>query len=273
MQRWAFIDHSFVKDEEARIHVRDLAIQRAYGVFDFFRLKDLDPLFLNDHLDRFYASADFMRLKISFSKKELSSIINECIQKNQIPSTGYRLTLTGGISELTMQPEHPLLVITQHNFQPPTKEQLENGINLFSYEHRRQFPSIKTIDYLLPVWLQPEIQKKGAFDVLYHDEGSISECPRSNFFIIDERDRTITPSAGILKGITRNKLIAMLVNEFGIEERTLTLEETKKAKVAFITSTTKIILPVRQLDDQVFPEEGIKSVQSLRQQFQNYYHC
>lgn len=273
MQRWAFINNSFVKDEEARIHVRDLAVQRGYGVFDFFRLVNFDPLFLNDHLDRFYASASYMRLHLTYSKEELSSIINECILKNNLPSTGYRLTLTGGISELTMQPEHPLLVITQHNFQPPTTEQIENGVRLLSYQHRRQFPSVKTIDYLLPVWLQPEVQQKNAFDILYHDGDMISECPRSNFFIINQHNKIITPSTGILKGITRNRLIELLSNEYAIEERILSMEEARIAKAAFITSTTKIILPVRQLDDVIFCDEGVKIVQSLRQRFCRHYHC
>ena len=40
---------------------------------------------------------------------------------------------------------------------------------------------------------------------------------------------------------------------YKVEERDVTIEEIKSANEAFITSTTKTILPVRQVDDYVFP--------------------
>ncbi len=47
------------------------------------------------------------------------------------------------------------------------------------------------------------------------------------------------------------KTIEIASKQFKVEERELTLEEAYQAKEAFITSTTKHILPVVQLDGRV----------------------
>ncbi len=63
---WAFVIDQFVPEDKASLFVGDLAIQRGYGVFDFFKVVDFVPVFLNEHLDRFYFSAKEMRLKVSY---------------------------------------------------------------------------------------------------------------------------------------------------------------------------------------------------------------
>ena len=59
-----YLNDKFVENDKAFLHVSDLSIQRGYGVFDFFRTVNGIPLFLDDHLDRFYASAAAMYLPI-----------------------------------------------------------------------------------------------------------------------------------------------------------------------------------------------------------------
>ena len=74
---------------------------------------------------------------------------------------------------------------------------------------------------------------------------------RSNFFIIDQNDKIITPGNGILKGINRKHVLNVARDHFEVEERDLLIEELKYAKEAFITGTTKKVMPVRQVDDIV----------------------
>jgi len=59
-----------------------------------------------------------------------------------------------------------------------------------------------------------------------------------------------------LKGIIRNKLIDAAISKYPVEERELSTEEIKTAKEAFITSTTKNILPVYQIDECILPGEN-----------------
>ena len=52
----------FVAVDEASVSVNDLGVQRGYGIFDFLRVSGNVPLFMEDHLDRFFHSAKEMRL-------------------------------------------------------------------------------------------------------------------------------------------------------------------------------------------------------------------
>lgn len=256
MSNWVFLNDQFVPEEKAVLHFRDLSIQRGYGVFDFFKVLNTAPVFLEDHLTRFYFSAEQMRLNTEYAKDELKKIIFELLQKDNLGDTGVRLTLTGGYSTDGYQLSKPNLIISQHSFSTPSKEQFEKGIKLVSYGHQRQLPQVKSIDYLMAIWLQPFIKQNNADDVLYHQNGIVSECPRSNFFIVTNDNKIVTSSKNILKGVMRTKLIETAKRNFNIEERKVTIEEIKTAKEAFITSTTKTILPVSQVDEHIFSKHN-----------------
>ena len=102
----------------------------------------------------------------------------------------------------------------------------------------------------MAVWLHPWITEKGADDILYHQNGIVSECPRSNFFIVTKEKKLVTPGRNILKGITRKILLTLAIsNGMVVEERDLLMEEISNATEAFITNSTKRLIPVTQIDD------------------------
>lgn len=257
MAKWAFLNDNFVAEKNTKLHFSDLAFQRGYGIFDFFRLAGHQPLFLHDHLTRFFASAAGMHLTVPLPAEALETAIFDLIKRNDLPNTGIRLSLTGGYSEDGFNPTNANLVLSQHPFSPPTTTQVQKGIRLFTYPYQRQLPHIKSIDYLMAVWLQPQRSKAGADDILYHQNGSITESPRSNFFLVTSDERIITPANNVLAGITRKKLLQLAGKHFAVEERDITMKELANAKEAFLTSTTKQILPVAQVDDTFFQEQKI----------------
>jgi D-alanine transaminase/branched-chain amino acid aminotransferase len=271
MAKWAFLNNGLIEEEKAALHFRDLSFQRGYGIFDFFRLVENEPLFLDDHLDRFYSSAAGMHLTIPFQREDLKAVLSDLIQKNNLPNTGVRLGLTGGYSEDGFNLGKPNLLIFQHSFRPPTEEQQKRGIKLTACSYQRQLPHIKSIDYLMAIWLQPVRAEKGADDLLYHQHGLISECPRSNFFLVTKENTILTPPENVLKGITRKKLMELAKQHYQVEEREIRLEELQSAREAFITSTTKQILPVRQIDEVVYGSSEVS--RHLLQLFRSIYSC
>ena len=244
MHKWAFVNEDFVLEENARLQFRDLAIQRGYGVFDFSMLIENIPVFLDQHLRRFFYSAAEMHLPVHKSAEELTTIIYELIEKNNLPQSGVRITLTGGYSQDGYQLAKPNLIISQHIFPLPGKEQFQKGIKLVTYKHQRQLAHIKTIDYLIAIWLQPFIRQQAADDVLYYNDNGITECPRSNVFIVTNDDTIVTPKDNILEGITRTRLLEIAARNFKVQERNISPEDVRRAREVFITSTTKNILPV-----------------------------
>jgi D-alanine transaminase/branched-chain amino acid aminotransferase len=245
----AFINNRFVKNEEAVLQVNDLSIQRAYALFDFFRTVNAKPLFMEEHLQRFFHSAAAMHLPVSYSKEELQTIILQLIERSQLKEAGIRLMLTGGYTFDTYHPTTPNLVITCNPVKTSTPELFEKGITAISYEHKRELPHIKSINYLMAVWLQPLLQQKGVDDVLYHYNGVVTEFPRANLFVVTKEGKLITPAQNILNGITRNRVLKMAAAFMPVEERDVTINEVETAAEVFLTSTTRRVIPVVKMND------------------------
>ena len=259
-----FSNNSFITLDEARIPVTDLGVQRGYGIFDFMRITNNIPLFLDEHLERFFSSAKEMRLPVSETKEKLKHIIAQVIIKNDLPDSGIRILLSGGTSPDGYQIVHPNLVIVQQPIIPPSDKIFQKGFKLVSFSHQRQLPHVKTTDYVMAIWLQPWVIEREADDVLYHQNRIVSECPRSNFFIVTKEKKIITPGRNILKGITRNVVLNLAVtNGMQVEERDISMDEIAHAKEAFITSSTKRIIPVAQVDDIIFEPCKQEDVTSL----------
>lgn len=243
------VNGDLIPADEANLKVTDLSIQRGYGIFDFLKTLSGEPVFLEDHLDRFYNSAGQMHLPVKYSREELSGMIYELIRKNNISESGIKITLTGGYSPDGFNIAEPNLVITQSAFS--VVRDPERSISLITHNYQRQFATAKTLDYLQAIWLQPELKKQNADDVLYHDEGILRECPRANFFLVSAEGEVLTPANKMLKGVSRKHILDLVSGKFKGGERDITTDDLRRAKEAFISSTTKNILPVTRIDGRV----------------------
>ncbi len=248
----SFLNGTFVEQQHAVIPVSDLGLQRGYGVFDFLRVKEQRPLFIDAHIDRLYRSLELMRLQINYTKEQFKAIIAELVNKNNLTHSGIRITITGGASPDGYTPVVPHIIIVQQSLPAPSNLLQAGSYKLVTHAYRRQIPEVKTTDYLMAIWLQPWIKEQDAQDVLYHWEGNITECPRANFFIVTQNNTLVTPAIGMLKGVTRANILAVAKNFIPVEERVVTLKDINTAKEVFISSSTKRIIPVTAVDDVTF---------------------
>lgn len=248
---FACLNQELLPLENTFLHVSDLSIQRGYGVFDYFKCQDGRPLFLDDYLERFYASAQLMELSVPVSADELKATIGQLVQKNMLASSGVKMILTGGYSENGFDPGKPNLLLIEQPLTLPTQAQMEQGIKVISHDYVREIPAAKTINYTMGIRLIKKIKASGAEDVLYHQKGVISELPRCNFFLVRQDDTIVTPAKEILRGITRKHVLKLAGKIYRAEEGTVTLDDLATAKEAFLTSTTKRILPIVQIGKMV----------------------
>ena len=246
---FVFLNNQLLEAEKATLHISDLAIQRGYGIFDFFRVRDNVLLYVEDHLDRFIHSAQFMHLTCSYSKDQLHSILQELQQKNNLPNSSMRMILTGGYSADAYQPAAPNLIIMQSPlaFQDTL---VPKSLSIITHEYVRDIPEAKTINYTMGIWLQGKLAEQKADDVLYHINGTVSEFPRCNFFIVTKNNVIMTPAKNVLKGVTRKKVLACASSHYKVVEGPVTINDILNAKEAFLTSSTKRIQAVTKVNDQ-----------------------
>ena len=159
--------------------------------------------------------------------------------------------LTGGYSSDNYHPAEPNLLITCNPVATATQPDFEKGYSILTYEYQRELPNVKSINYLMAVWLQPLMKEKKVDDILYVRNGIISEFPRSNVFMITKDNKLVTPAHNILAGITRKNVMALAAEKMAVEERDITTEELMNAAEVFLTSTTKRILPIVKIDNKI----------------------
>ncbi len=247
MKPFCFAKNEIIESKLATSHPLDIGMIRGYAIFDFFRTVGPNPLFLDDYLTRFTNSAKSAHLPLSFSKEELAEIIYELIAKNELNDGGVRMILSGGISENFFTPATGDLFIFCEPLKLPSEEKYKKGVKLLPVEYVRPIPKIKTTNYTLPCFLSVDWPSQGAEDVIYHHQGLVSESSRSNIFMV--KDGVIsTPSAHILEGITRKKVMKLAEN---VIVRDIQLDELLEADEVFMTSTTKRILPITSIGNQV----------------------
>ena len=69
------INFELYKEEDAKILVTDLALQRGYGIFDFLKTVNGQIIFATDHFNRFYNSA---KERDKFGYLQSSKAIGNC---------------------------------------------------------------------------------------------------------------------------------------------------------------------------------------------------
>jgi branched-chain amino acid aminotransferase len=128
-------------------------------------------------------------------------------------------------------------------------QRFAQGYKLITARLQRTEPDAKTTNYLVAIRALKEAARRNASDALFVNErGHVLEATRSNFFIF-RGDTLVTPGAGVLKGITRNVVLDLAMERFPIEERPILLDELALADEAFITASSREIMPVVQIDD------------------------
>ena len=265
------INNEIVPDSEAFLPAKDIGFRRGYAAFDYLRLVDGKPLFIDDHLDRFENSSRLMGLDWPFSREELKAKLLELTQKNNLSEVGLQLFLTGGEAVDSVTPTTPnflALTVALPVFKP---ELFSEGASLISYEYQRDLPEIKSNNYLMAVSLIKKMKDASAVDALYFSGEEILETTKSNFFIVDNNDTVITAKDKILKGVTRKNLLKVAHEAYKVEERVITWDEVKNAKEAFVTSTTKGAQPIVKIDDIAIGDGKVGSVtNNLRKLFQDH---
>lgn len=265
-----YLNGKWLKGDELKISIFDIAVLRGFGIFDFLRTYGINPFRLDDHIDRFYNSAKLMGMKPVLSKKEISAIVHEGIKKNTFKNTQIKFVQTGGVSSDGFKPNgKPSFFILFYDAKPYPAEMYTKGIKLLTSFIMRQVPEAKTINYMASIAEVQKANKVGAADILHTDgEGNIYEATRSNFYAI-KNGQLITAQKGVLLGITRIVILEIAKKlKIKVDLRSLNKSELKQIDEAFITNSSQEIAPVVRIDKQIIGNGKVGEItQRIHQEF------
>lgn len=247
-----YVDGRWVHPDEASISINDIGLLRAYSVFESLRTYDRRPFHLDEHLNRLYHSAELIEMDIPWSREQIAGVVREVIERNPYQHASIRILVTGGVSEDGILPSgKPTLAVLITPLPERDMERFARGYKLITTHLQRVAPQAKTTSYVSAVRALKEAARQGAEDALFvNEQGHVLESTRSNFFIF-KSDTLVTPREEVLIGVTRNAVLELARGRFQVEERPILLEELAQADEAFVTASSKEIVPVVQIDNLV----------------------
>jgi len=254
-----YIDGKFYDKENAKISVFDHGFLYGDGVFEGIRAYNGKIFKCDEHIDRIFASAQYIRLQIPMTKNELREALYKTLEENNLKDAYIRLVVSRGVGDLGLDPRKcpkPSVIIIATYWPAMYGDMYNKGIKVITVSTRRIPPQCldvkaKTLNYLNNILAKIETFDVGADEALMLDiNGFVSEGTGDNIFIVKD-GKILTPSldSSILEGITRNCVIK-IAKDLNIEvvEKRLTLLEIYNADEAFMTGTAAEIIPIREID-------------------------
>jgi branched-chain amino acid aminotransferase len=247
-----YVDGKFVSDSEAVFPINDLGLLRGYGCFDFMRTYNGRVIFIREHVQRLFRSASQIGIALPLAADELIRLVGETLRRNPPVESNIRILVTGGTSPDFITPQgRPRIAIMVAPLSQYPPEWYTQGAKIITTAHTRGIPGAKTIDYIRAIMVLAEARQKDGIEAVYVDaHDHVREGTTSNIFAF-VGDRLVTPGAGILNGITRQKVLDLAAGMYAVDIRDLPRSELLQADEVFITSSNRLIVPVARVDDDV----------------------
>ena len=263
MRGAVYVNGTIAPADQAVVPVYDHGFVYGEGVYETLRTYNRVPFLYDRHMRRLRQSSERLLLDVPFDDATLLQWIDQTVDAAGdlgVPGEAYiRILLTRGVGDLNYDPKstpQPTTVIIVKPFEPPAARVFNDGIRISLVDMLRNHPKsvnplIKSNNLLNNALAMQAAYRAGAEEALMCNfRGELTECSQANFFMV-RGGAALTPKseAGLLEGVTR-AFIFELGRELGIDvrEETLLPDDLASADEMFITSTTRELSPVVNVD-------------------------
>lgn len=244
-----YLNGEFLPIEEAKVPVLDRGFLFGDGVYEVIPVYGRKPLRLEQHLRRLEQSLAAIRMQTPLGDKEWTAIFDRLISGTA--DQQIYLQVTRGTASKRDHAIPAGIAPTVFVMCTPIAPIPLDGIKAFTVNDIRwDRCNIKAITLLANVLLRQEAIDQGAAEAILVRDTQVVEGAASNLFVVMD-GKIITPAQGdsILPGITRD-LVLELAASLGIptEERQIDVGELEAADEVWVTSSTREILAIIELD-------------------------
>jgi len=249
-------------DCEAVISVFDHGFLYGEGIYETMRTYHGRPFLFDRHMRRLRRSASMIELGLPFADGELAAQIRATQDAAKLDGEAYiRVLVTRGVGELTYDlkatPNPSVVIIVKPQIDPAV-EVYDKGVRVVIVDVVRNHPAtvnpmIKSNNLMNSALAMQQALRSNAFEgVMRNYKGELTECTTANLFVVNNGVALTPPlDAGLLPGITREFLFDV-GKEAGVEvaEQVLGDEDLFRADEAFLTSTTRELVPIVTVNDR-----------------------
>lgn len=258
MPRIAYVNGRYEPHARASVHVEDRGYQFADGVYEVCEVARGNLMDVTRHLDRLDRSLSELKIAWPLSRRSLEMIMAEVVRRNRVENGLVYLQVTRGVAPrdhvFPSASTRSALVVTSKRSDPKAAaKRAEQGIKIITVpENRWERVDIKTVGLLPNVMARQKAKEAGAQEAWFIDpDGTVKEGAATNAWIVTADGKLVTRPAdfGILRGVTRATVMD-IAKKLGltVEERAFSVDEAKRAKEAFITAATTVVMPVVAID-------------------------
>jgi D-alanine transaminase len=251
-----YLNGDFLPEGDACVSVLDRGFIFGDGVYEVIPAYGKLPFRLQGHLERLQNSLDGVRINNPHTADEWQYLIQKIIDANEGEDQSVYMQITRGAAKRDHAfPSNakPTVLIMSNPLSSANAELLKSGVAAITTEDIRWiYCHIKAICLLPNVLLrQKAIDAQSAEAILIRD-GLATEGAASNLFIVhDGIIRTPPKGPLLLPGITRDLVLELAEeNHIPYEEANILEADLGRAEEIWLTSSTKEILPVTQLNGQ-----------------------
>jgi branched-chain amino acid aminotransferase len=199
-------------------------------------------LYLRYHLDRLYKPAEAQGIRPAVSREELKRTLAELVKQNAPDESRVRLVISAsdspGAVYAILEPFHSL-----------AETIYRDGVHVICLPLERATPRLKSTTFIERSQTARQLVHGDTFEVLLMRDNRILEGMTSNFFYVKD-GKLGTARKDILLGVTRRTVLHVARgNGLDILYRAVKREQVPALDETFITSSSRGIVPVIQIDD------------------------
>lgn len=271
-----WIDGSFYKWDEAKIHVLTHSLHYGTAVFEGIRcyntVKGPAIFRLEDHVNRLFNSAKIYFMNIEFSKEQIEDAIIDTTKKNRIDESYIRPLAYFGYGKMGINPlsnKVSVAIALWKWDEYLKKEDVNHGVRVmvsgWMRIDARTMPihAKATANYANSALARIEAIKAG-FDeaLMLNTDGMVVEASGENIFIVKNNVLITPPTAsGALEGITRDTVLRLAKDDNIVTEiRDISKDELYLADEVFLTGTAAEIKAVEEIDNRRIGNGGIEKI-------------
>lgn len=247
----AYYNGIFTSMENIKIPLTDRSIFFGDGIYDAAIGRNGKIFMLDDHVDRFFDNAKELDIPVNVTKDELKNILLHLTRHSSYVCYFVYFQLTRYSEKRTHSyPETKrsnLLVTLTEQAMPNTDKRLKL---MLAKDIRYEMCHIKTLNLIPSVMASHKANLLGRDEAVFHRNGTVTECAHSNIHIISDSMVLTHPLDNyILPGISRKHMLEVCKRiRIPVLERAFSVYELFKADEVLVTSSSKLALPVSQVD-------------------------
>jgi D-alanine transaminase len=270
-----YLNGQYLPEDQAKVSVMDRGFLFGDGVYEVIPCYFGHLFHLQAHIDRLTASLAGIRMVNPYSTEQWLEIFKPLIDVNQNQYIYLQITRGTAPKRDHAFPENtqPTIFAMCNNIVPFAG--LETGIKVITEtDSRWKFCNIKAIALLAHLLhRQAAVDQDCTEAILIDKDGLVTEGAASNVFaVLDGVLVTPPKSNSILAGITRDVILELAEkNNIAYREDNISLDQLKTASEIWVTSSTREIIPVVELDGNPVADGKVGAVwYTMNNIFQDY---